>query len=136
MSDVCTYVSKNLDIVDKKSLSFPFSDCGFLYGYGLFESIRICNGVPVFLEQHLARLKRGSIILDIPFLYSEEQVISEVTQLIEKNSVSGDAILNFYLTAGDRGQNITDLDSSGPMFLLVIRPCPEYNPDKKLELIF
>ena len=42
MNSVYDYISKNLDIIESNSLAFPFLDFGFLYGYGLFESIKVC----------------------------------------------------------------------------------------------
>ena len=47
MKSVFDYVVANGDIVHKDELKFPFLDFGYLYGYGLFESIRVENGVPL-----------------------------------------------------------------------------------------
>ncbi|MHB8115932.1 aminodeoxychorismate lyase [Acidithiobacillus sp.] len=41
-------------------------DRAFHYGDGLFESIAVIKGVPLFWDAHLARLRRGAAILNIP----------------------------------------------------------------------
>jgi 4-amino-4-deoxychorismate lyase len=46
----------------------PADDRGLQYGDGLFETILVRNGVPRFLELHLARLERGLARLAIPFV--------------------------------------------------------------------
>lgn len=43
--------------VDEARLSV--TDHGFLYGYGLFETLRAYQGHPFLLDEHLARLARG-----------------------------------------------------------------------------
>ena len=42
------------------------SDRGLHYGDGLFETIAVIKGVPLFWRAHLARLRRGATILNIP----------------------------------------------------------------------
>ncbi len=37
----------------------PVSDEGLQYGFGIFETIRVSNGVPLLLDQHLKRLQRS-----------------------------------------------------------------------------
>ena len=43
----------------------PFNDAGFLYGDGLFETIRFENQKPFRLEKHIARLKSGCNVLQL-----------------------------------------------------------------------
>src|SRR5260370_40073956 len=39
--------------------SLPIADRGFRYGMALFESVRILHSVPLFLEEHLQRLREA-----------------------------------------------------------------------------
>ncbi len=77
----------NGEYVNGEEAMIPASDRGFLYGDGIFETMRIYDG-KVFLEdQHLARLFRGASLLQIPiekdaFIY--QQIIRNV---IEKNNL-------------------------------------------------
>ncbi|MHB1419156.1 MAG: aminotransferase class IV [Bacillota bacterium] len=41
------------------------ADYGFLYGYGLFETLRVYQGKPFMAKEHLERLQQGSALLDI-----------------------------------------------------------------------
>jgi branched-subunit amino acid aminotransferase/4-amino-4-deoxychorismate lyase len=128
--NVFPYIASNLEIKKRADLSFPYLDYGFLYGYGLFESIRIHNGVPLLLNEHLARLQRGSIILDIPFDFSQSKVEQTMYDLIKKNEVTH-CIFNIYLTPGDRSQDPALLSIDNPFLLMVCRPWPEYNHDQR-----
>jgi len=43
----------------------PLSDRGFAYGDGLFETVRIHDGKPVWWDAHLERLQRGCGVLGL-----------------------------------------------------------------------
>jgi para-aminobenzoate synthetase component 1 len=63
-----------------KQASVPVSDEGFQYGFGIFETIRVSNGVPLLLEQHLKRFYRSWQVLlpdEIPDL-SWDEIIRQV----------------------------------------------------------
>ncbi|MEN9800677.1 MAG: hypothetical protein RL653_4374 [Pseudomonadota bacterium] len=53
-------------------------DAGFLYGDGLFETLRTHGGRPAFLSRHLARLAHGAEALGLPVLPPLEEVVAEV----------------------------------------------------------
>jgi len=49
------WVWQNGRLVLKKEAALPLGDLGVQYGYGFFETIRVENGVPQFLEDHIRR---------------------------------------------------------------------------------
>jgi len=57
------YFYLNGVIVPESEARISPSDRGFLLGDGLFETILAVNGAPLFLEAHLARLKKGLVAL-------------------------------------------------------------------------
>ncbi|HLP14126.1 MAG TPA: aminotransferase class IV [Flavobacteriales bacterium] len=61
----------------------------FMYGDGLFESIRIRNGKPMFLEAHIARLLDAAeaLKMEVPKEYNLEHFRKQVGELIEKNEI-------------------------------------------------
>ena len=78
-------------------------------------------------------MRRGSIILDIPFPYEQEEILEAAQTLIDENKAEN-AILNIYLTPGDRSPDPSQLIASDPFFLMILRPWPEYDIETKLEL--
>ena len=131
MDTVFNFISTNLNIKKKTDLLFPFLDYGFLYGYGLFETIKIQDAHPVLLNMHCDRLRDSAIILDIPFLYSNQQFSDHVKELIEKNNCN-EAVLNIYLTPGDRDGDPAIHNITHPFLLMVVREWPGYQHDQQL----
>ena len=72
-------------------------DRGFLFGDGLFETIRILNGTPFRWQQHLERLQRGAALLQISVPYGPEPLRGFVDRLIVENRAA-DAMLRLTLS--------------------------------------
>lgn len=127
------YVSANQTILHKKDCLFPFDDMGFLYGYGLFETVRVHRGRPLLFSEHFKRLKDVAIILDIPFNFIEEDMHHNCLNLIYKNKAQ-DAVMNVYLTPGDRDFLDSSIEPKHPFLLIVLRPFDSQLDEKRLHV--
>ncbi len=129
------FVSMNLSLKKSESIPFPYLDYGFLYGYGLFESIRIHNKKPLLLSEHLARMQRGAVTLDVKYTYSSAQMEAAIQALIDACGVDS-AVLNIYLTPGDRSQDPAEMTEGDIFLMMVMRPFPDYDFEKRYSLDF
>lgn len=116
----------------KSEHCIEFSDRGFQYGDGLFETIEIKNGSPVFLTQHLQRLFKGCDRLLIPRPNSE-LIKKEVLQLIQSAPESKQAVLKLMLTRGSGGRGYRQPDTVLATRLLSLHPFPEYPENYSLQ---
>lgn len=73
---------------NEKIQSSPSSD-GTMYGYGLFETIKITNYYPEYIDAHLKRLRKGLDALNIGCMYSDEKIKEYIKKLIRKNGFNG-----------------------------------------------
>lgn len=99
-----------------------FSDRGFQYGDGLFETIEILNGKPLFLKQHLQRLVHGCHKLLIP--PPEISILSEEAIRVSQNSDK--AVLKLMVTRGSGGRGYRQPDNIQPTRLFSLHPFPDY----------
>jgi 4-amino-4-deoxychorismate lyase len=104
-----------------------FSDRGFQYGDGLFETIEVSNGIPVFLKQHLQRLSKGCARLKIP-TPAIDILTQEACQLAQ-NYVSESAVLKLIVTRGSGGRGYQQPESIQATRLFSLHPFPNY-PEK------
>ncbi len=65
-------------------------DRGFLYGDGLFETVRTYGGVPFGLAQHLGRLARSARFFRIPFDPDPGAWRARVARLLKANRLDAD----------------------------------------------
>jgi 4-amino-4-deoxychorismate lyase len=98
------------------------ADRGFQYGDGLFETIEVANGKPVFLQQHLARLRSGCLQMKIP-PPDDDLILSEIRQLcLGLDS----AVLKIIITRGEGGRGYRPPQSVQPNRVLSLHPSPDY----------
>ena len=56
----------NGSLMPRSQASISAMDYGFLYGFGLFETMRAYGGRVFLLDRHLSRLARSAEILGMP----------------------------------------------------------------------
>lgn len=99
-----------------------FLDRGFQYGDGLFETIEILGGIPIFFEQHLQRLLKGCEKLLIP-PPDIKTLTEEAWQLAQH---SDKAVLKITITRGTGGRGYRLPETPYPTRLLSVFPFPAY----------
>jgi branched-chain amino acid aminotransferase len=77
----------------------PATDEGLLRGDGVFEVVRLYDGRPFALDDHLARMERSAANLRLPF--DADAVRSDVDALLEAGR-PGDGVLRVLVTRGGR----------------------------------
>ena len=93
----------NDKIVEDAEAHISVSDSGFLYGMGLFETMRCMGGKVFALDDHLARLSNSAEELAINNPYDKKYVAGAIEQTLEANNLT-DARLRLTLTNGPMAQ--------------------------------
>ncbi|MEW6283475.1 MAG: aminotransferase class IV [Candidatus Eremiobacterota bacterium] len=74
-------------------------DHGFLYGDGVYETLRTYGGQPFRFEDHVARFRQSAAGVRIPFGYSDRQLLEEL-EALRSALPAGDHYLRMVLTRG------------------------------------
>ena len=107
-------------------------DRGFLYGDGLFETMRVRRGQPFRWEQHLDRLERGAKFLRIRMPFERAELARLAAKLIEVNQLP-DAVLRLMLSRGPGARGYSPRGANNPGFVMTLHPCP--NPPASVRLV-
>lgn len=108
----------------------PVNDRGFMYGDGLFETLRVVKGRPFRMAQHLERMTRGAEFLKIKPPFTPRELEKFAAQLIEKNK-SSDAMLRVMLTRGPGERGYSFNGGSKPTVVMTLHPVP--SPENPVE---
>ena len=98
------YVNNNGEVIAGKSHAVDSSSRAFLYGDGLFETIKIINGKPVNLDNHYARLEAGAELLKLrlPSFFSRDFFYDKIIELVDLSGIKtgGRARISLDRTSG------------------------------------
>ena len=79
----------NGKFVSEAKALVPVSDRSFMYGDGLFETMRVHHGKPFRMAQHLERMVRGANFLKINLPFTPKELQALAVELIDVQSQAG-----------------------------------------------
>jgi 4-amino-4-deoxychorismate lyase len=100
--------------------SFALNDRGLAYGDGVFETLLVHTGEPVWWDEHWQRLLRGADVLKIPA--PNEAIVRNACQVMLANHA--DCVLKIILTRGSGGRGYAAPDNPEPRIIISVHPVP------------
>ena len=99
---------------------FALNDRGLAYGDGVFETLLVHAGGPVWWSEHWQRLLHGAEVLKIP-APNEAIVRNACHALLEKHT---DCVLKIILTRGSGGRAYAAPHNPEPKIIISVHPAP------------
>ena len=103
----------------------PVYDHGFLYGEGVYETLRTYNRVPLLFDRHQARLRAsaGRIHLDVPF--TDAQLGGWIDDTVAAAGELREAYVRVLLTRGVGELNYDPRSTPTPTTVIIVKPLEE-----------
>lgn len=111
----------NGQIVDEQQAVVSVFDRGFLYGDGLFETVRVKNGKCFRWQAHWDRLREGLELLGIQLPYTGAMLQAAMGSLIKENNMP-DAVLRVVVTRGVGPRGYSPKGANSPTLVLSLHP--------------
>lgn len=112
----------NSELVPEGKACILVQDYGLLYGYGLFETMRVYNGIVFQLEEHLRRLTESAAKLGITA--AEIELRNAVELVVGTNNLE-DAVVRLTLTYGV-GSPRLEFRETEPSIIAVSSDVPDF----------
>ena len=77
----------NGQVLQEEDAKISITDLSYQFGYGLFETIRCENGIPVFFEDHYKRLTHSAKEIGMPFPVEEAEVKEWIKNVRNANAL-------------------------------------------------
>src|SRR5437867_2224291 len=113
----------NGQFVPQEQAVISVFDRGFLYGDGLFETLRVCGGKPFCWRQHVERLERGAAFLKLRLPFGAQQLEQFAAQLIQQNRMP-EALLRITLSRGVGPRGYSPTGATQPLLVMSLHPVP------------
>jgi branched-chain amino acid aminotransferase len=114
-------------ILDAAAARIDPADRGFTLGDGLFETIRVAGGKPVFWSAHCARLRAGAAVLGITVPYHDAALARAILDLLAANSLT-EAAFRLTVTRGPAARGVLPAGAENPTILITASPMPPPPP--------
>jgi branched-chain amino acid aminotransferase len=123
-------VSVNGRISGDRDATISVFDHGFLYGEGIYETLRTYHGRPFLLDRHMRRLRNSArmIVLDLPF--ADEQLSSQIQKTLEAADLKGaEAYIRVLVTRGIGALTYDPAATPVPSVVIIVKPQEDPPPE-------
>ncbi len=95
-------------------------DSGYLVGDGVWEGVRLHDGVIVFLDEHLDRLYQGALAIGMDIGKSREELTEALYETVRVNEMETDVHIRLMITRGTKKTPSQDprLTIGGPTIVI------------------
>jgi branched-chain amino acid aminotransferase len=118
--DILIYV--NGELKPKKEAVVSVYDSGFMLGDGVWEGVRLYNGIWAFLDDHLDRLTEASKAIDLDLGLTREGVKNALIETQIANNMASNAHARMMVTRGVKIRPFQhpSLSRTGPTFVIIM----------------
>ncbi len=124
------FVFINNKIIIEKDAKISINERGFLFGDGIFETLRVFNGKIFDFKNHKDRIKTG--LKALKFEAKIDDLEKKCYQLLEKNQIKN-GILRISITRGIGSNGYLPTNKSKPLIVIKTEPLREIT-NKKITL--
>jgi branched-chain amino acid aminotransferase len=117
------YVNGNVTPADQAVI--PVYDHGFVYGEGIYETLRTYNKVPFLYDRHIRRLRQSAQYLDLPLRFDERTLLDWIQETMSAAGPLHEAYIRVLVTRGV-GELTYDITATpAPSIVIIVKPNEE-----------
>ncbi|MDO8746891.1 MAG: branched-chain-amino-acid transaminase [Thermodesulfovibrionales bacterium] len=119
------HVYINGSLIPESEAKISVFDHGFLYGDGVFETMRAYNGTVFMIEEHIQRLFRSASLIGLDIKRDKDSIKTTVYETISKNSLK-DAYIRVTVSRGTGPIGLDPDLCKEPAFIIIAEEFREY----------
>jgi len=112
-------------IADAAHASIPVFDHGFLYGEGVYETLRTYHRIPFLFDLHQERLRRSAALLSLPVPFTDDELLAQISTTMAAHKGLNEAYIRVLLTRGVGELTYNPVACPNPTTVIIVKPFPE-----------
>jgi branched-subunit amino acid aminotransferase/4-amino-4-deoxychorismate lyase len=94
------YAVRNCELIPEEEAQVPVTRREVFFGFAVYESLKVLEGVPLFVEEHLDRLFESARVLRLVHSFTRGAIAESFRQLASANELAA-ATLRMLLVGGE-----------------------------------
>ncbi len=123
------YIFINGSLIAEKKCKIPVKDRGFLYGDGIFETLRSYGGNLFAVGMHISRLFKSLNFFNYKHSFAENYIVKSIKETLKANNLSNsDSYIKIIVTRGNFSGNLGFDSKFKPNLIIItktLNPYPE-----------
>ena len=104
-------------------------DHGFLYGEGIYETMRTYHRRPFLYDRHLKRLRRSARMIELALPFTDEELAAQIRSTQACAKIDGEVYIRVLVTRGI-GELTYDLKATpNPSIVIIVKPQVDPEPE-------
>ena len=110
----------------------PVFDHGFLYGEGVYETLRTYRQLPFLLDRHLARLRTSASLLNLDIPQDDAELTAAIAATMRHAALEGEQYVRLLVTRGVGELSYDPATCPTPTVVIIVKAHRE-NPRECME---
>jgi len=115
-------INVNGRISDQEHAVISVFDHGFLYGEGVYETLRTYNKQSFLFDRHMRRLGRSAGRISLPIGLTDAQIDARFRETIEAAALPGEAYIRLLVTRGVGELTYDPAACPEPTIVVIVKP--------------
>jgi branched-chain amino acid aminotransferase len=122
-------VNVNGRITSERDAFISVFDHGFLYGEGIYETMRTYHRRPFLLDRHIRRLRQSARMIDLPLPFTDDQLAAQIRDTQETARIDGEAYIRVLVTRGVGELTYDPKATPHPSIVIIVKPQVDPAPE-------
>jgi len=122
-------VSVNGRITGERDAVISVFDHGFLYGEGVYETLRTYGRKPFLYDRHLRRLRRSADLIALAIPFSDADLNVQIEATIAAADFRGEAYIRILVTRGIGDLTYDPAATPQPSVVIIVKPHVDPPPE-------
>jgi branched-chain amino acid aminotransferase len=114
----------NGTITDSAQAVVPVFDHGFLYGEGVYETLRTYSRAPFLFERHVRRLRQSAALMSLSVPFHDAELRSAIEKTMAAHAGLDEAYIRVLLTRGVGELTYNPAACPTPTLVIIVKPFP------------